>query len=116
MNIKINDNEFKINVCMTPKQITQGMQNKTFDGFEGLLFLLSSGPQSFWMYKCIIPLDILFINNDRIVKIYSNCQPCHNEPCERFGCNLANMVLELPGNTCKNLNIKENDKIDLSFI
>lgn len=116
MNLKINNNDFKINICMTPKQISEGMQGKKFDGFDGLLFLLKPGSQSFWMYKCIIPLDIIFINDDEIVKIYRNCQPCSNEPCQRYSCNHSSMVLELSGNKCDELNIKEGDKINLSFI
>lgn len=116
MKLKINDNDFKINICFTQQQIIQGMQNKRFDGFDGILFLLSPGSQSFWMYKCIIPLDIIFINNDKIVKIYPNCQPCHNEPCQRYTCEQSNMVLELPGNKCKELGINEGDKINVLFI
>lgn len=116
MRVVINDNEFKIHICVTKKQISQGMQNKNFDGFDGMLFLLNPGPQSFWMYKCIIPLDIIFINNDTIVDIHHNCPPCNNEPCERYTSNNAGIVLELAGNTCKNLGINKGDKINLSFI
>lgn len=115
MKLKINDNDLRVSVCFTKQQITQGMQNKRFENFDGMLFLLNPGPQSFWMYKCIIPLDIIFINNDEIVKIYDDCPPCQNEPCDRFTASHSNMVLELPANKSNELGLKVGDKVKLTL-
>lgn len=115
MKLKINDNDFKVKVCITAKEIKNGMQNKKFTDFDGMLFLMNAGPQNFWMLNCIIPLDIIFILDNKISKIHHNCPPCTGEPCERYGCDFANLVLELPGGTCDKLGIKEGDKINLSL-
>lgn len=115
MKLVVNDNQFKLKICFTQKQIKEGMMGKKFDDFDGMLFILSPGSQSFWMYGCIIPLDIIFINDDEIVKIYSNCIPCNNEPCDRYISNHSNLVLELPGGSCDRLGINVGDKINLNL-
>ncbi len=79
----------------------------------GMLFPFDSvGEQSFWMKDCNIPLDILFIVNDKINTIHKDCQPCNGLECEHFT-GLADSVLELPGGYCDKNNIKLGD--ELSF-
>jgi uncharacterized membrane protein (UPF0127 family) len=63
------------------------------------------------MKNCIIPLDIIFIDNDTITEIHSNCPPCKTKDCENY-CGEGDMILELQGGTCKDLGIKIGDKIN----
>ena len=60
MKVIVRDNIFKVKLCTTPSSITEGMMKKRFDeNFNGMLFIMpESTEQSFWMYNCIIPLDI----------------------------------------------------------
>jgi uncharacterized membrane protein (UPF0127 family) len=93
------------------------MMGKKFDNnFDGMLFMMpEKKTQTFWMYNCIIPLDIIMIDGNVITKINHNCLPCGNEEdCEMFE-GFGNTVLELNGGTCKELNIKEGDKIKTSM-
>ena len=112
MKLKINDNIFDIKSVLTTKDIQNGMMGKKFDNFDGMLFFMKNEPHSFWMKNCIVHLDILFIEDNTIVKIHHNCKPCFEDNCESFE-GYGNLVLELPGGTCKKYNIKDYDEIVL---
>lgn len=112
MKISINDNQFICKVSSTPENIRQGMMGRTFDGFEGMLFIMNQDTnQSFWMKDCIIPLDILFISGNVIQDISPNCPPCQSEECPHYE-GFGGFVLELPGGTCRNKKIRIGDRVD----
>lgn len=111
MELTINNNLFDVKCVMTSKDIQKGMMNKNFDGsFDGMLFLIDNEDHSFWMKNCIVHLDIIFIKDGIVNKIHHNCKPCHTENCDLFE-GSGDMVLELPGNTCKKYHIKEGDSV-----
>jgi uncharacterized membrane protein (UPF0127 family) len=113
MDIKINDNIYKVKLVITGKDIQKGMMGRKFDNtFDGMLFLMKDGPQSFWMKNCITNLDIIFIDKGNITKIHHNCKPCNSDDCENFEGN-GDMVLELRGGECKKYGIEEDDSIDI---
>ena len=64
------------------------------------------------MKNCIIPLDIIFISDDKITKIHHNCKPPKSEDYKNY-CGYGNYIFEVEGGTCKNLGIIEGDKISL---
>ena len=71
MEVRINDNFFKVKTLIDKKSQAHGMMGRTFDDtFDGMLFLMGGDKQSFWMKNCIIPLDILIIKNNVIVNIH----------------------------------------------
>lgn len=110
MNVIINDNFFDVKCVITKKDIQNGMQNRKFDGFDGMLFIMDESQHSFWMKDCVISLDIIFVLDNTITKIYTNCHPCLGDDCEQyFG--YGNLVLELPGNSCNELNINIGDRL-----
>lgn len=113
MRVTINNNKFKVKIQNTSREIERGMMHKTFDSsFNGMLFVLNSKEHSFWMKNCIIPLDIIFINGDKITKIHHNCPPCEDEDCKHYH-GKGNYALELKGGTCKKLGIKTGDIVSL---
>jgi uncharacterized membrane protein (UPF0127 family) len=115
MNVKINKNIFKVKTLIDKKSQSIGMMGKKFgNGFEGLLFLMGGRRQCFWMKNCIIPLDIIMIKNNHIVKIHHDCPPCTTEECEHY-CGQGNIVLELPSGSCKELGIQKGDKVEYLF-
>lgn len=114
MRAKINDNFFDLKTVFLDKDIQNGMMKKKFDGsYNGMLFLMNNLSHSFWMKNCIVHLDIIHIKNKKILKIHHNCKPCFTNECDSFE-GEGDMVLELPGNTCKEYNIKEGDILQLS--
>jgi uncharacterized membrane protein (UPF0127 family) len=112
MQLIVNDNIFDVKCVFTEKDIQNGMKNKKFDDFDGMLFIMNGNYHNFWMKDCIIPLDIIFINDNLITKIHHDCNPCKTETCKTYSGN-GDLVLELPGGSCKKYKINEGDSIFL---
>jgi uncharacterized membrane protein (UPF0127 family) len=117
MKININDNVFKCKVCNTTDSITSGMMNQTFNhNFNGMVFMMpKKTEQEFWMYNCLIPLDIIMIDGDTITKINRNCQPCDDKTNCDYYSGYGDRVLEIDGGVCDELGIKEGDKVRTSL-
>ena len=69
---------------------------------RGMLFIhRQPGKYTYWMYQVRIPLDIIWMNQDRrIVEIYADTPPCQTQAhdCPSYGGNQqALYVLELGG-------------------
>jgi len=114
MKLMVDDNIFKVKLAVSPESIKKGMMFQEFDeSFDGMYFIMPrTSNHCFWMKNCIIPLDVLMINDNIITKIYHNCPPCDTEECVTY-CGFGNKAIELPGGTCKSLGIKEG--MDISF-
>jgi uncharacterized membrane protein (UPF0127 family) len=110
----INHHIFKTKVLKTPREIMLGMMGKKFTGeFNALLFVMNKSESAFWMKNCIVPLDIIFIQDGKITKIHHNCPPCKTEECKTYPGN-GELVIEMPGGTCKGMNIKRGAKVYFS--
>jgi uncharacterized protein len=114
MLININNKIFKVKSVLTEKDISKGMMNKRFDStFNGMLFIMEPCQHCFWMKNCIIPLDIIFIENNKITKIHHNCDPCDSEECKNY-CGTGDLILEIAAGTCKKYKIQEGDVLNFS--
>ena len=116
MKVTIGENIFEVKLSMTRKSISEGMMGKKFDNtFNGMLFIMpETTEQSFWMKNCIIPLDIIMINNNTITEIHENCEPCgKGSPCKSYR-GFGNMVLEIGGGECTKNGINVGDNITIS--
>lgn len=112
MNIKIKNVYFKVKVLTDSLSQKVGMMGKTFnDKYNGLLFLMGGEKQCFWMKDCIEYLDIIMIKNNVIVNIHHNCPPCSGDNCPSY-CGKGNVVLEIKGGSCKELNIEPGDLVE----
>ena len=109
MELKISGKTFPVEMMTNSSDIQKGMSGRdSLDGCMG--FKLKKGYHTFWMKDCLIPLDIVFVLNDRISKIHRDCQPCSGEDCQRFTA-AADHVFEFPGGTCSDF--KEGDNVNL---
>jgi uncharacterized membrane protein (UPF0127 family) len=104
--VKIGDHTFVLEQC---KDFSKGLSNREhLLENEGMLFnFKESGPKSFHMKDCYLPLDILFIKEGKIQKIYHNCSPCETDECQKFEHDSADTIIELLGGTCESNNISE---------
>ena len=114
MNVFVNDNMFRVRVCVTPETIQKGMMGQRFNSdFNGMLFMMGQNEeQNFWMKNCLIPLDIVFVLNNRINKIHHNCPPADPHdltPLTYSG--IGDHVIEFPGGTCKDF--KTGDRVNM---
>ena len=94
MKIQLNGELLKAEVMDTPHKRSLGMMGrKELDG--AMVFPFGEvGERSFWMKNCLIPLDIYFIEGNRITKVYKNCEPCNSGHCKSyFG--IADTVVEV---------------------
>lgn len=117
MKVSIGNTDIKVKLCVTREAITKGMQGQRFDeDFQGMYFLMpDKREQSFWMFDCIIPLDIIFIDKDQITEIHENCPPCDDElECKSYK-GFGDKVLELPSGKSKELGIKKGDTVSFSL-
>jgi uncharacterized membrane protein (UPF0127 family) len=115
MNIRIKNNIFNTKLAISPKEREIGMMNKVFDEtFDSMLFIQNNEHSCFWMKNCVIPLDIIFIKDNVINKIFHNCPPCKGNDCEHY-CAEGDMVLELFGGSAKKIGIEIGDRLEMSF-
>ncbi len=114
MEIIINNNLFNVKSTITDKDIQEGMKGKKFDDtFNGMLFVMNEGYHSFWMRDCLISLDIIYISDGKIQKIYSDCPPCREQDdtkCPHYE-GVGDMILEINGGDCVKYDITEGDSI-----
>ena len=85
----------------------------------GMLFVFpEQGNHGFWMKNTLLPLDIIWINeNQEIVEIVANAQPCPEEG----ECHVWNpredalWVLEVNAGLVKENNVQLNQSISLRY-
>ena len=87
------------------------MMGKTFNkNFNSMLFVMDKRNNSFWMKNCIIPLDVIFINDGKITSIHHSCEPCTKTPCKMYK-GFGQLIIEVEGGTCKKNNFKKGDEV-----
>jgi len=86
------------------------MGRNKLDG--GMLFVFDNvSPRAFWMKDCVIPLDIIYLTNGKVNKIYNSCPPCERRlTCPNYP-GIGDSVLELNGGTAKKENIQKGDRL-----
>lgn len=113
--LKIGDRAFRAKTVRTPGAIARGMMGKTFEdiGADAMVFEMGGGGKhNFYMKNCIVPLDVLFVNDSTITKIHRNCPPCAatGEDCTTYP-GRGNTVIEMLGGTCARKGIREGDDV-----
>ena len=112
------DDCFEVELAVTPEQRSKGlMYRKSLDEDKGMLFIFeNSGKYGFWMKNTLIPLDIIWIDeNKTIIYISENTPPCKQDPCPSYIPNAeAKYVLELNAGISNKTRIKIGDKVFIS--
>jgi uncharacterized protein len=92
------------------------MGRKSMPENHGMIFIYkSSALLSFWMKHTLTPLDMIFLNNNKIVGIIPNVPPCLTQTsCTSYGPDhIANQVIELNAGKAKKLKLKQGQTIKL---
>ena len=66
---------------------------------EGMIFVFDTlGRHRFWMKNTLIPLDILWLDEEKSIFHFETVNPCYEDPCPPVGPTSGNAkyVIELP--------------------
>jgi len=96
-----------------------GLMNRTeLAADHSMLFVfVDDQPRAFWMKNTLIPLDILYFDEERkLVAMQLNAQPCKADPCAIYpsGGQNARYVLELKAGTAGKLGLKLGEPLTVS--
>jgi len=117
--IKIANNELSVETVSTPDEIKLGLSGRNEIGSDGMLFVIDPPHQiSFWMKDMLIPLDIVWISNGKIIKIEKNILPPisgtpDNQLTDYPSPNPVDYVLELKAGDTEFWGIKIGDNISV---
>lgn len=108
MKIEIGDKEYNVEVARTEEEKVKGLQEKESLGEdEGMLFVYDEPQEiAFWMKDTTIPLDIVFMDEDREVISVKQGQPYDETLLEEDG---VMYVLEVNQNS----GIQPGDELDM---
>lgn len=114
--VKIGENTFKVEVADTPEKKMQGLMfRSSLDNDKGMIFPFEEESEKrFWMKDTIIPLDMIFINRDKVIVNITTAMPCKEMPCMNYPSGAPAMyVLEINAEEAAKRNIKIGDKIEI---
>lgn len=101
----------------TPEERTLGLMFREYlDEKDGMLFIFEQPAEySFWMKNMKIPIDIIFLNeNKEIVTIHSSVPPCVSEECELYPpSEPALYVVEVKAGFSDRHNLEVGQKVDI---
>jgi uncharacterized membrane protein (UPF0127 family) len=120
---EIGKNKIKLEVAETQKQIEHGLMFRaSMPEDQGMVFLFRPTRNvRFWMFNCLMSLDMMFIKDGKIVKISRDVPPCKShkpEECPLYpseGEVEASEVLEVNAGYCKSHGIAEGDNVKFSL-
>lgn len=107
--------ELDIEIADNRDDITQGLMYRAeMDWDRGMLFLMEASEiQSFWMLNTLIPLDIIFVGEDRrIINIAANTPPKSIESVSSTA--PARYVLEVNGGYAAEKGLRAGDELQWS--
>jgi uncharacterized membrane protein (UPF0127 family) len=120
---KIGNHLIKLEVASSEAEIEKGLMFRTsMPEDQGMVFLFHPPRKvRFWMCHTLIPLDMMFIDKGKIVKISHDAKPCKSENCT--DCDMfpsdsaiyATHVIEVNGGYTERHSIKEGDTVDMEL-
>jgi len=115
----IGEHEFKADIADTPLKRQQGLSGReNLQDDEGMLFVFTRpGAQRFWMMGMLIPIDIIWISDGKVVGFEKNAEPepgvaVHNLTIYSPPLPVE-LVLEVPARTVDRLGIGIGDSVSI---
>lgn len=108
---------FSVELAQTSEEYTRGLMFRdSLDEDKGMLFIFPAERSSnFWMKNMVIPLDVIWINQNLEVVHIESTTPCTNDPCQVYTSDeKAKYVLEINSGLVENYGIKVGDKITIN--
>jgi hypothetical protein len=109
-----NDIIIDIELARTDTEHSKGLsgREKLPEG-EGMLFVFEEKMvRNFWMKEMNFPLDIIWLDGEKIVKISRNLPPEGKQPTNHYSSGVAvDYVLEVPAGFCDTNKIKTGNSV-----
>lgn len=123
-NVTISGKEIDVTVARTPGDREKGLGGvSTLDSESGMIFVFENpeSPQVFWMKGMLIPIDIIWIKDGKIVKIDKNIPvPVPNTPDTKLKTysagQIVDYVLEVNAGFSDKNSFKTGDSVTFSGI
>ena len=105
---------FHVEIARTFAERARGLQRRPSLGMEqGMLFIFEeSARHGFWMKDTLIPLDMIWMDQDgKVVTVAANVPPCVVEACPSYNpTEKALYVLEINGGLTEEFGIQAGDQ------
>ncbi|MCL1598103.1 MAG: DUF192 domain-containing protein [Actinomycetia bacterium] len=83
--VQVGDRVLTLAIADNPPLRQQGLMGVTdLADLDGMLFFWRHDGDAFWMKDTLIPLDIVWFNEDGTYKDRASMLPCVEDPCERY--------------------------------
>jgi len=118
-NVKIGDAIIRVMIADDVQEQRQGLSDKaTLSKDEGMLFVFGTKQvRSFWMKRMNFPIDIIWIDGNRVVKIDKNLQPEGDDPKLHYASELEiDHVLEVNAGIADEQKINVGDVVQYNLI
>jgi len=115
-NSELKEFTFVVEIPQTAEGFRTGLMfRESLDDDKGMLFVFEdSAPRSFWMKNTVIPLDMLFIDENLIVRTIHHAIPCEEDSCPSYKSRVpVKYVLEIRGNLTRELSIEEGNTVEI---
>lgn len=118
--VTIDKQEFSVEVAQTPKAQQQGLSDrKNLPEHQGMLFIFEKpGIYPFWMRRMDFPLDLIYINQNKIIQIFKNApvptSQINNLPIYQ-STEPADKVLEINAGLSDKYGFKKGDTVTISL-
>ena len=115
---KINGHVFSLYLAKTPEEQEIGLAKyNKIEQNQGMLFLFAKTDNySFWMKNMKFPIDIIFIENNKVVDVFQNVPVSTNDNLPVYTTKTkTNKVLEINASLAKKYNIKIGTEVRLDL-
>ncbi len=83
--VQVGDRMLLLAIADSPGLRSQGLQGVTdLEDLDGMLFFWRHDGDPFWMKDTLIPLDIVWFNEDGTYKDRASMLPCTEDPCPTY--------------------------------
>jgi len=116
--VEINNNVINVEIADEPCEQAVGLSGRESLGKnQGMLFAFSDRKnRSFWMKNMNFPLDIIWIDGDKIIKIHNNLPPEGDKPNNNyFSGSPVDYALEVNANYAAEHKIKVGDVVKIRY-
>lgn len=110
------DHSFFVEVADDMEERKLGlMHRESLDNDKGMIFIYETEQKvAFWMKNTLIPLDMVFMDDDfEVVDYFIDVQPCEADPCPRYVPQKnSKYIVELNAGEISEIGLKRGDLAD----